>query len=89
MILLPMYKSFADTFTILYSLLNEGLQIPFTLGSKEDTPSVMLFNKLFTNCGMVLLSRSNNQSAEETYCNSALLRELINKYSLNLMYLNK
>ena len=44
-----MYKSFADTFTILYSLLNEGLQIPFTLGSKEDTPSVMLFNKLFTN----------------------------------------
>jgi glycerol-3-phosphate O-acyltransferase len=39
-ILLPVYKSYLDLPILLYTLFNNGIDIPFTIGNIEDTPRI-------------------------------------------------
>lgn len=45
-ILMPIYKSFADAFVYTYIHNHFKLEPPFMLGNFEDTPNIKLFEKL-------------------------------------------
>jgi len=87
-VLLPVYKSFADLPILLYTLFMNKIEIPFTIGNLEDTPRVPLFDSLLKRLGYVLTKRSRDQSLQWSYTNQAVLRELINKYRLVMMFQN-
>jgi glycerol-3-phosphate O-acyltransferase len=87
-ILLPVYKSFADLPILLYTLFVNKIEIPFTIGNLEDTPRVPLFDSLLKRLGYILTKRSRDQSLQWSYTNQAVLRELINKYRLVMMFQN-
>lgn len=59
-ILMPTFKSFVDQFILFYTLFNNKIQIPFTLGNLEDTPRVSFIDKILTKIGYVLTKRSRD-----------------------------
>ena len=87
-ILVPTYKSFADQFIIQYTLLNHKMQIPFTIGNREDTPRVPIVDTLLQQIGYISSLRSRDQSIQESYINQAILRELMVKHQLSIVYQN-
>lgn len=58
MILLPMYKSFVDPLVIYYSLIQQGIKIPFAVGCGEDTPNITFCNTILNNLGLITYKRN-------------------------------
>jgi hypothetical protein len=44
-VMMPIYKSFADFFIHTYVFHNMDMDIPFTYGNMEDTPRIKLFDR--------------------------------------------
>lgn len=59
-ILMPVYKSFFDFPIILYSLLVNNIDLPFTIGNFEDIPDVKLIDTLLKRFGYITTKRSKN-----------------------------
>jgi len=59
-ILMPTYKSYVDQFVLLYTLFNNQIQIPFTLGNFEDTPHIGIVDKILSKIGYVLTKHSRD-----------------------------
>jgi glycerol-3-phosphate O-acyltransferase len=87
-VLMPMFKSFFDVFLISYSLLDNGIKFPFTIGCAEDTPNIRFINTLLNSMGIILNRREADQSAEISYINQAVLREIIEQQKFAIMFLN-
>lgn len=87
-ILIPTYKSFSDMFVLLYALIENQIQLPFTIGNLDDTPR-LLVDKLLRKIGYILMQRSRNQSFMQSYINHAILRELVLSYPLTMMFQNQ
>jgi glycerol-3-phosphate O-acyltransferase len=58
-ILIPTYKSFVDMFLLMFALIENQIQLPFTIGNLDDTPR-LLFDKLLRKIGYILMQRSRN-----------------------------
>lgn len=43
-VLMPIYRSWADFFVLSYVQVLQGLEMPFTVGNSEDTPRIQLFD---------------------------------------------
>ena len=69
-----------------YALFANQLEIPFTLGCLEDTPRVPAVDTLLGKIGYILTQRSRDQSIQQSYINQAVLREMITKHKLTMMY---
>jgi len=59
-VLLPIYKSFADAFIYIYIHNHYNLEAPFIFGNKEDTPPLALFEKWLKSVGYIYSRRSYN-----------------------------
>jgi len=59
-ILMPQYKSFADFFILAYTLAVHNIELPFTVGNKEDTPRIPLIDKLLKGSGYIFARRSRD-----------------------------
>lgn len=59
-ILMPIYKSFADAFIHLYIHHHYQMDMPFMLGNYEDTPRIALFETWLKRAGYVFSRRSFN-----------------------------
>lgn len=59
-ILMPVYKSFLDFPILLYSLLVNKIDLPFTIGNQEDIPDVKLLDTILRKCGYITSKRSRN-----------------------------
>ncbi len=59
-ILLPVYKSFLDFPILVYSLLLNQIELPFTSGNSEDFPEVRLVDTLLKRFGYLTTKRSRN-----------------------------
>ena len=87
-ILLPVYKSFADFPVLLYTLFVNRIEIPFTFGNLEDIPKAPLIKSLLTRLGYILTRRSRSQSLQTSYTTQALFAELLDKYRIVMMFKN-
>ena len=59
-VLLPLYKSYADFFLLFY--LNNILGFPsgFTFGCLEDTPKINMLDKWLKKCGFIFSKRAKD-----------------------------
>ena len=85
---MPVYRSFADLPVILYALFVNKIEIPFTMGTREDLPAVKLIEKLIKRIGYLPAIRRSDQSLQWNYINQAIVREIIDKYRFLLMFQN-
>lgn len=85
-VLLPTYKSFADQFVILYTLFANNMEVPFTIGNREDTPRVKAVDEVLKRIGYIIAMRTRDQSIQQSYVNQAVLRELMTKHPLSMMF---
>lgn len=87
-ILLPIYKTFADFFIHLYVHNHFGLEVPFIFGNEEDTPGVETFRKIMKQVGYIYSRRSNKQSLQSKFINSSLLKEIVADSKLTMVFQN-
>jgi glycerol-3-phosphate O-acyltransferase len=59
-VLMPVYRSFADFPVLIYSLLANKIDIPFTIGNCEDLPATKLVEGLLKKVGYILTKRSRD-----------------------------
>ena len=59
-VLMPIYKSFADFFLMFFLNNILGMPASFTFGCFEDTPRIKLFNKWLKNCGFIFSKRAKD-----------------------------
>jgi len=85
-VLVPIYKSFLDLSLLLYSLFVNEIDFPFSIGNMEDVPSVALIDSVLSNSGYISAKRSRDQSLQQSYINQALLREIINKHPMTILF---
>lgn len=72
-ILMPIYKSFADAFIYIYIHMRYNIEAPFIFGNMEDTPDISLFKKWLKSAGYIYSRRSYKSSVQSRYINSAML----------------
>ena len=72
-ILMPLYKSFADFFIHQFVNYTQHIQTSFTFGNFEDTPRIALMDRWLRSCGYIFSRRKNGQSLQSNYINSELL----------------
>lgn len=61
-IIMPLYKSFADFFVQTYVARTQGIEAGFTFGNFEDTPRIKILDALLRQCGYIFSRRSKGQS---------------------------
>lgn len=59
-VLMPIYKSFADAFLYIYIHNHFNVEAPFLIGNKEDTPDIKLFETWLKMAGYCYSRRSYN-----------------------------
>lgn len=87
-VLLPMYRSFTDWSVLLYSLFVNKIEIPFTIGNAEDIPQAQIIEKIIKNMGYIKTKRTRDQSLQWSYTNQAVIREILNKHRLLMIFQN-
>ena len=85
-VLMPVYRSFADLPVLLYSLFVNKIEIPFTIGNAEDMPHAKIVEYLLNRIGYLATKRLRDQSLQCNYITQAVIREIINKYKLLIMF---
>ena len=75
-VLMPIYKSFADVFINMFLHHHFEIEAPFMFGNKEDMV-VNGFSKWLKDAGYINSRRSYKQSVQSRYINSAMLKEII------------
>lgn len=58
-IFMPLYKSFADFFILMYVNCTQRIKLGFTLGNYEDTPRIRLIDAWLKSCGYIFSRRKN------------------------------
>ena len=88
-VLMPIYKSFLDSFVYVYIHNHYQMEMPFMFGSLEDTPSYRLYGHWWLpNFGYIKSRRSYNQTIQSRFINSCMLQEVISKNNLSLVFQN-
>ena len=87
-VLMPIYKSFADLFILLYTFAVHNIELPLTVGNMEDTPRVRFIDMLLKGVGYIHARRSRDQSMQEGYITQAIIREILSSEKLLVMFQN-
>lgn len=85
-ILMPLYKSFADFFVHQYVVKTQGIECGFTFGNFEDTPRIRMIDALLRQCGYIFSRRKIGQSLQSNYINGAVLKEIISRDQVTTIY---
>lgn len=59
-VLMPVFKSFADFFLQVYINFHYDLDMPFTFGNMEDTPHIKIFDKWLNQSGYIFSRRKHS-----------------------------
>jgi glycerol-3-phosphate O-acyltransferase len=87
-VLMPVFRSFADLPVLLYSLFVNKIEIPFTIGNAEDMPAAKFIDSILRKVGYLIVTRSRDQSLQSSYLNQAVIREILKKHRFLLMFQN-
>ena len=63
-VLVPIYKSFADPFILNFVHSHFKFEVPFLFGNHEDTPSIPFFRKLGNSTGYIFSRRADDQDLQ-------------------------
>lgn len=85
-VLIPVYKSFVDLPVLLYCLYLNKIDLPFSFGNVDDIPNVAFLDKILNNCGYIKATRSRGQGLQQSYISQAVLREIIKKYPMCVLF---
>ena len=85
---MPLYKSFADFFILMYVNCTQRIKLGFTFGNYEDTPRIRLIDAWLKSCGYIFSRRKNGQSLQSNYINSQLFKETININQVTTIFQN-
>ena len=87
-IIMPMYKSFADFFVL--SQVSHKFKIfsKYTFGNLEDTPRITVLDKWLKASGYIFSRRNPGQSLQTSYVNSQLLKEIITNNQVTTVFQN-
>jgi len=85
-VLVPIYKSFADFFIQAFINNRYELDTPFTFGNQEDSPRIKLFDTWLRSAGYIIATRRSDQNIQQSYINSALLKECIEHNSITTIF---
>lgn len=85
-VLVPIYKSFADVCVLLYTLYVNKIDFPFSFGNVDDIPNVAFLDNILTNVGYIKATRSRGQGLQQSYISQAVLREIIKKYPMCILF---
>ena len=88
-ILMPLYKSFADSFVQIYINHHFQMEMPLMFGNFEDTPRIPIVEAWLKKAGYIFSRRDSSQSVQSRYINQALLREIIEKNKLTVVFQNE
>jgi hypothetical protein len=72
----------------MYTLFVNNIDMPFSIGNLEDVPHVAFMDSILSNCGYISTRRSREQSLQESYLNQAILREIISKHPMCILFQN-
>ena len=73
-VLLPLFKSYADALIMHYLSYLKDLELGFTFGNDEDTPNSYVIQGILKRVGYILQRRSvDKRELEISYVNQALL----------------
>lgn len=85
-VLVPIFKSFADYFIQVFINFSYNIDLPFTFGNMEDTPHIKLFDEWVGQTGYIFAKRSNGQNLQSHYINSTLLKEIIENNKITTVF---
>lgn len=85
-VLMPIYKSYADFFLLSYVLYHYGIELPFTFGNLGDMPPGTLFSKWMGDAGYIRSLRKSSQTLQSNFVNSALLKEIVENSRLTTVF---
>jgi glycerol-3-phosphate O-acyltransferase len=85
-VLMPIYKSFADAIIYVYIHMRYNLEAPFIFGNLEDTPDIKLFNMWLKKVGYIYSRRTYKSSVQSRYINSSMLKEIIENNKLTMVF---
>ena len=77
-----------DFFILTYINQTQGIESGFTFGSFEDTPKIMMLDRILRTTGYIFSRRKFGQSIQSSYTNSALIREVIKKNQVTTIFQN-
>ena len=86
--LLPQFKSFADIFVLLFALASNEIEIPFSVGSREDMSSMPFLAQLLNGLGYIALNRSRDQSQMDHFVACAVISQILNNDQLLILFQN-
>ena len=66
-ILMPLYKSYADPIVMHQVNFNSDMELGFTFGHYEDTPKVILVEKILKSSGHLLIKRFDQNDININY----------------------
>ena len=61
-VLMPIYKTYADSFVQIYVNYHFNLDMPFMFGNLEDTPRIPFYDYWLSKAGYIFCKRSQSQS---------------------------
>ena len=81
-VLVPMYKSFADALVLFYINYFYDLDMGFLFGMREDIPTLRWVDRLSRRIGLIIMSQSGSppnsrDSIMKNYVNRALFQEIL------------
>ena len=88
-VLLPLFKSYADALIMHYLSYLKDLELGFTFGNDEDTPNSYVIQGILKRVGYILQRRSvDKRELEISYVNQALLQEVIMDNPITTIFQN-
>jgi glycerol-3-phosphate O-acyltransferase len=87
-ILLPMFKSFADPLVLLYVNYFFNMELGFSFGNYEDSPKIHFVEALFRRIGHFLIKRREYSNLSVNYVNQALIQEVVESNLVTTIYQN-
>ncbi len=87
-VIMPLYKSFADFFVQIYVQMTQHLYGGFTFGNMDDTPRIALMDTWLRHCGYILQRRKGSQSLQSNYVNCQMMKEVISSNQVTTVYQN-
>lgn len=89
MVLLPLFKSFADPLILHYLNFKYNMELGFTFGNFEDSPRVRFIDELLSRTGCILLRRKAQNDPTVSYINQSLVQDIVESNSITTLFQNE
>ena len=87
-VLVPMYKSFADPLLMYYIQYLNDIELGFTFGNYEDSPKIQAISTILKNMGHLLIQRKQSKDNIFQFINQTMMEEVIEGNPVTTVFQN-